>query len=492
MKILSDGCLCLCRRRVAALVAIMFCGATVARAQPPAQLIDLDPQTQIPAAPLPCTIKDRFTFAAAGDTLYSLPQTPLKDPEFDKVARILRGADVSFANDEGSIFDMRKFDGYLSAEVGGGGPVADPAVADDLKDMGIKVVSKANNHAMDWGIEGLQATERELDRVGLPHAGSGRNRAAARAPALIDTAKGRVAVVATASTFTEDSVAGLPLGDMPGRPGISVLRTKKIILVTAAEMTGLRAIAARTGGAGEMAALRPSPSTEATILGQTYRIADKPGLTYEMNRFDRFEILQAIRGAKQISDLTVFSIHAHETASGQSEDHAPADFLRTLFHEAVDAGADIIVAHGPHATRGVEIYKGKPIFYGLGSLFFLGSQRGANPAYDEVESTGVDPHSFTRYEYSMRWMSTLPQEWWESIIAISEFEQGKVKEIRLYPLDLRYAEHGVLRGVPQLAAGDLARSILERVRRDSVRFGTDVRIENGIGTIHVVRGRGLD
>ena len=39
-------------------------------------------------------------------------------------------------------------------------------------------------------------------------------------------------------------------------------------------------------------------------------------------------------------------------------------------HIAIDAGADIVMGHGPHYSLPVEAYKGKPIFYGLGSFSF--------------------------------------------------------------------------------------------------------------------------
>lgn len=39
-------------------------------------------------------------------------------------------------------------------------------------------------------------------------------------------------------------------------------------------------------------------------------------------------------------------------------------------HAAIDAGADIVIGHGPHCVLPVEVYKGKPIFYGLGSFSF--------------------------------------------------------------------------------------------------------------------------
>jgi len=42
----------------------------------------------------------------------------------------------------------------------------------------------------------------------------------------------------------------------------------------------------------------------------------------------------------------------------------------TVAHAAIDAGADIVIGHGPHYSLPVEAYKGKPIFYGLGSFSF--------------------------------------------------------------------------------------------------------------------------
>jgi poly-gamma-glutamate synthesis protein (capsule biosynthesis protein) len=44
--------------------------------------------------------------------------------------------------------------------------------------------------------------------------------------------------------------------------------------------------------------------------------------------------------------------------------------MTEIAHAAIDAGADIVVGHGPHFSLPVEIYKGKPIFYGLGSFSF--------------------------------------------------------------------------------------------------------------------------
>jgi poly-gamma-glutamate synthesis protein (capsule biosynthesis protein) len=48
----------------------------------------------------------------------------------------------------------------------------------------------------------------------------------------------------------------------------------------------------------------------------------------------------------------------------------------------VDAGADVVAGHGNHLLRGIEIYKGKPIFYGLASFVFSGRPAGLNTGYE--------------------------------------------------------------------------------------------------------------
>jgi hypothetical protein len=45
-------------------------------------------------------------------------------------------------------------------------------------------------------------------------------------------------------------------------------------------------------------------------------------------------------------------------------------YMTEIAHAAIDAGADVVVGHGPHHFLPVEVYRGKPIFYGLGSLSF--------------------------------------------------------------------------------------------------------------------------
>ncbi|MCW5605643.1 MAG: CapA family protein, partial [Burkholderiales bacterium] len=45
-------------------------------------------------------------------------------------------------------------------------------------------------------------------------------------------------------------------------------------------------------------------------------------------------------------------------------------YMTEIAHAAIDAGADIVAGHGPHYSLPVEVYKGRPVFYGLGSFSF--------------------------------------------------------------------------------------------------------------------------
>ena len=44
------------------------------------------------------------------------------------------------------------------------------------------------------------------------------------------------------------------------------------------------------------------------------------------------------------------------------------DYCVEISHAAIDAGADMILGHHTHILKGIEMYKGKPIFYSLGNF----------------------------------------------------------------------------------------------------------------------------
>lgn len=206
-----------------------------------------------------------------------------------------------------------------------------------------------------------------------------------------------------------------------------------------------------------------------------------PTLTHDIDPFDHAEILRSVRGAKQVSDFVAFSLHAHESRSGDGVDRRPADFVMRLAHDAIDAGADLVVTTGPHLLRGIEIYRGKPVFYGMGSLY-LQFDGGRGPTIDAAHAMNVDPLQFTKSEF-MRACLRLPDAWYDSAIASSTFVNGCVSEIRVTPLRLTRNDTGRIQGSPRVAHGDDARRILERLRADSLEFGTQLGIDGDAGIV---------
>ncbi|MBO0885695.1 MAG: CapA family protein, partial [Mycobacterium sp.] len=119
--------------------------------------------------------------ALVGDALISRRLLPYREPRFLALRDILQNADVSVANAE------TLFHEYESSPISDSGPygtyaACDPVVIDDLKWMGIKMVSTANNHAVDYGEEGILTNMRNLKGHGMPFAGTGRTLTEAVAP----------------------------------------------------------------------------------------------------------------------------------------------------------------------------------------------------------------------------------------------------------------------------------------------------------------------
>jgi poly-gamma-glutamate synthesis protein (capsule biosynthesis protein) len=63
------------------------------------------------------------------------------------------------------------------------------------------------------------------------------------------------------------------------------------------------------------------------------------------------------------SDIVIASCH-------WGVDQTVFQYMRDIAHSAIDAGADAVFGHGPHFSLPVESYRGKPIYYGLGSFSF--------------------------------------------------------------------------------------------------------------------------
>jgi poly-gamma-glutamate synthesis protein (capsule biosynthesis protein) len=106
-------------------------------------------------------------------------------------------------------------------------------------------------------------------------------------------------------------------------------------------------------------------------------------------------------------------------------------------------------------------------------------------ASDLYEQYKMDPAATTDAEFDAMWNKLVftGDVWYQSIVATTRFEKGQLAEIRLHPVDLNYTARGADRGVPRLAAPEVARAILERLQRLSKPFGTQIAIEQSTGVI---------
>jgi poly-gamma-glutamate synthesis protein (capsule biosynthesis protein) len=450
-----------------------------------------------PAVELELSVRDGFTLATVGDCIISRPlfQKRASDAGFDAAVEILRGADAAFGNLETSIVDIRAFRGFPDSGADDWGLISLPAVAGDLAKLGFDLLARANNHSLDWGIAGMRETSRWLDEAGLVHAGVGENRGLARAPQYFESEKGRIALVSMATSYKASSAATPAVRSTAGRPGLNALRLERYTVVPLEIMTALAGIERAMDDARRKLEDAPrrdveaaaDPPAELALFDTKFRLGEEFAYRYEMNAIDLAEILASVRLGKQHADLLVATIHAHESAF---DGDSPGDFLRELARLAIDAGADVFVVHGIHHLGPIEVYAGKPIFFGLANFFWSDAQEPLDPILHETYAAQVsealgDPEAATDADLTALLNATSfdNERTFQSIIAVSRFEEGRVAEIRLHPIDLGYGLRIPDSGVPRLASPATAREILERLAAISEPYGTRISIRKSVGII---------
>ncbi len=437
------------------------------------------------SADMEMKITDPFTLASVGDMIILRPAANLADPSFQNALKIIRDADVGFGNFESLIRDETTFKGPL------GGMFGTKEVAADVKAMGFQVVNRAGNHLMDSNQEGLFETLHFMEQAGLVYAGAGKNLEDARSAHFFESRKGRVGVVGMYGEVGGGGQSRLSatyrVGNTGGRPGLNPIGLTRSIIVDRNQLEALKKIRDSVyEHRSEYSYPLDPPSREAAgqldLFGGRYQAGDKVGQqSYTMNPADLQGTLRSIRNGKEYADFMIATIHAHqgETELQQwlFEDTTP-DFLIALAHQSIDNGADVFVGHGPHVLKGIEIYKGKPIFYDLGEFFRewdWGCDCDTNPAMPQTQA-----------ERSLKSGATAQQVNYESIIAVSKYDRGKLQKVRLYPMDAGYESAISKRGVPHVASPEVSRRILQRLQKLSTQFGTKIEIEGNVGVIRVL------
>jgi len=196
-------------------------------------------------------------------------------------------------------------------------PGADPGHVPALRRAGFHAVTLAGNHIADCGADGIADTVAALEAAGVAHCGAGANLAAARRPCHLDAGGIRLALLSYNCVGPEAAWA------TPTRAGCAYVRVD-------------------TADGSRITPRAPLVNPDESSLA---------------------ELRADIRAARADARRVIVALHKGIV-------HTPATlapYERAIAHAAIDAGADVVVGHHAHILRGIEIYRGKPIFHGLGN-----------------------------------------------------------------------------------------------------------------------------
>lgn len=447
--------------------------------------------------------KGDFTIVLTGDSMLTRQLSVFREERYQTLVNMLREADAAFTNLETTV---HTWDEGSPGITQGTFMTTEPRLLEELKWMGINIASCANNHAFDYGEGGILATLRHLDEAGLVHAGTGRNLAEARSPGYLETPGGRMALIAATATYRPWNKAGEQRPDLKGRPGINPLSFKTTHTVDSKAFEELRRMSRELGFESgkernrrhffSATEIPQEKESELDFLGHRFVHGAGFSISTKPNAQDLGENLRWIQEARRQADWVVVSLHCHEfggkgllTARKRSELEEPADFVSIFAHEAIEAGADMFVGHGSHVPLGIEIYKGKPIFYSIGNFVFQNETVRFFPA-DAYERFNLDakatPADFldARTDKDTKGHPGEPL-YWENIVARCRFREKKLAEVRLYPIDQGHGRPRAQRGRPLLADREVGDRILQRLQRLSLPYGTEISNKDGVGTIEM-------
>jgi poly-gamma-glutamate capsule biosynthesis protein CapA/YwtB (metallophosphatase superfamily) len=242
-----------------------------------------------------------------------------------KIADEFRATDMVFSNLECCLYAPPS-----GHSVSNEGFFADPKAGTALNLAGIQAVGIANN--VHYGEAAILSSIARLDELGVPHTGAGADLAAARAPVVVARNGIRYGFLQRSSVYWPTNHEA-----HKDAPGIAVIRGH-----TAYHMPVFRTKAGT-----------PPPN--------------RPGIAPQIITWADADYLGAFRddiaALRPRVDVLVASCHW-----GLGKD--VLQYMTEIAHAAIDAGADIVIGHGPHYSLPVEVYKGRPIFYGLGSFSF--------------------------------------------------------------------------------------------------------------------------
>lgn len=208
-----------------------------------------------------------------------------------------------------------------------------PSALDGVAAAGFDVLTLAGNHIADFGPEGIRETVAHCAERGLRTVGTGETLDEAMRPLITQIGSRRVGVMSINCVGPRESWAS---SLKPGAAYVEIV-------------THYDAMGANPGGPPRVFTF-PEPRS-----------------------FER--LLEAVRAAADQTDVLIVALHKGLV-------HVPADladYERVLAYAVIDAGAHAVIAHHAHILRGVELYRSRPIYHGLGNFVTVTNALSARP-----------------------------------------------------------------------------------------------------------------
>lgn len=407
-----------------------------------------------------------FTVVITGQSLIHHDIRQSCDPGFATIVDTLKQANVAFTNFENTVLGSHGGWPMKSSYFG----CSDPCVLDALKEIGFNALALANNHAFDLGPPGILSTIEEVRARKFLYAGIGLDRDHA-ALAGVKTLGGRqVALVAMdagpgpVTMYADNARLG-----RPPRPGVNGLEVSRLFEADQAAFDMLETIQAtfqstrleRANYAQPHDPLVIDEDNEIDFYGTVFRRADANHRRILVNPESASMQLATITTAAKRGCFVIAYLHHHHWEPRWQE---VPEWVRAFAHECIDAGARTFVCHGVPVLQPIELYKGAPIFFGLGNFIFHTNE-------GETE-----------------WS---PPEVWKSVVTTCVFDQaGLLQSIDILPIVLRAEERLTDDDshhwrVPRPAKGEAGKQIIDDLANRSAPFGTVVERRGVIGKIYM-------
>lgn len=297
-----------------------------------------------------------------------------------------------------------------------------PRLAEDLAGAGFDIVTLANNHALDFGIDGLRQTLDTLRSAGVRVVGAGENAREAFRDQRLDRNGVTISFLGMACTLPPGFVAS------DTRPGTAGIRVVSQFVV-------------------DPPALDEQPGMAPFV--RTWAVPDDVRLACD-----------AVKRAKARADVVVVAIHWGVPLGWVAAFQDPlAEYQRPLARALAESGADLVVGHHPHCLHGVERRDRTWILYSVGNFVF--------------HTLGPDQLSLSRPYPPYRLDSLSSRQARESALFDITLSDGSVDRIEVRPVLLDDT------GEPYVLAGDEAGAVLDRLDGWCGPLGTAVSADGG-------------